>query len=146
MEFELTPSDLHRSVSSDSLLADLLRVARITGKCPVTLDEYFRYGHYKASVIKKRFGSWRKALEEAGVSSACVPPGELLTDLKRVSEYLGRGVLTEEEYDRQGKYSFRTVLRRFGSWHAALEKAGLKSARRPLRDSTLYQPAIKMRL
>jgi hypothetical protein len=51
---------------------------------------------------------------------------ELLDDLKRVADKLGRDNLVTREYDEHGKYSSRTIRNRFGQWENALEKAGLK--------------------
>jgi len=52
---------------------------------------------------------------------------ELLTDLKRVATELGTNALSSREYnDSGGKYNAGTIGARFGSWNAALIKAGLQ--------------------
>lgn len=53
------------------------------------------------------------------------PGQELLDDLKRVALKLGKNSLTKTEYNIPGKYGSSTILRRFGSWNNALQKAGL---------------------
>lgn len=51
---------------------------------------------------------------------------EMLTDIVRVANKLGRDTLTEEEYrNNGGKYHWSTVTRRFGGWVNALQKSGL---------------------
>ena len=50
----------------------------------------------------------------------------LIVDLVRVSQELNKRQITFREYNRCGKYHSSTVAARFGSWHAALEKAGLE--------------------
>jgi hypothetical protein len=44
-----------------------------------------------------------------------------------VSQEIGKKNLTYREYDKAGKYSAGTIAVRLGSWHDALERAGLKS-------------------
>lgn len=51
---------------------------------------------------------------------------DLITDLKKVAKELSKEAITKDEYSKQGKYSGRTLVRRFGSWFKALEKAELK--------------------
>jgi len=49
----------------------------------------------------------------------------LLNELRRVAKKLGKGTLTAREYEKHSKAGVNTILRRFGSWNAALKKAGL---------------------
>jgi 5-methylcytosine-specific restriction endonuclease McrA len=53
----------------------------------------------------------------------------LLDDLKRVAHELGSSTVTIRLYDERGRFSASALQRRFGSWHAALERAGLKKVR-----------------
>jgi len=53
------------------------------------------------------------------------PDAELLDDLKRVSQELPSNTVTKSQYDERGRFSASTLQRRFGSWHGALERAGL---------------------
>ncbi len=55
----------------------------------------------------------------------------LIEDLVVVAKKLNKNSITHEEYNREGKYSSSTYLRRFGSWFNALEKAGLQKTRTP---------------
>jgi len=54
------------------------------------------------------------------------PEQELLDDLKKVADKLGKNNLTSREYDETGKYTSGTIHRRFGTWNKALQKAGLE--------------------
>src|SRR5258708_10735532 len=49
----------------------------------------------------------------------------LIADLVRVSEQLNKKQITFRDYNKAGKFSSSTIATRFGSWHGALEKAGL---------------------
>jgi 5-methylcytosine-specific restriction endonuclease McrA len=55
-----------------------------------------------------------------------VPENELLADLKRVAIVIGGESVTAVIYADKGKFGVNTFLRRFGSWHNALEAAGLQ--------------------
>lgn len=50
---------------------------------------------------------------------------ELLNDLKRVAGLLSRKAVGHREYDKIGKFSYKSYRSRFGSWNQALRKAGL---------------------
>jgi Homing endonuclease associated repeat len=57
------------------------------------------------------------------------PDADLLDDLKRIAVKLGADTVTIREYGEGGRFSASTLQRRFGSWHAALERAGLAKVR-----------------
>ena len=50
---------------------------------------------------------------------------ELIADVKRVAEKLGKNTLTCSEYAPSGKYGIATIQRRFGSWRKVLELCSL---------------------
>lgn len=54
---------------------------------------------------------------------------ELIDDIVRVANFLKKDSVTIDEYNENGEYHATTLTRRFGSWFAALEKAGLKKTR-----------------
>ena len=54
---------------------------------------------------------------------------DVLADLRRCASELGRDTLTMLEYERIGKGHPTSICRRFGSWCAALERAGLGPSR-----------------
>jgi hypothetical protein len=60
-----------------------------------------------------------------GISNA-----ELLADLRRVAELLGKATLRYYEYPDHGRCASRIFETRFGSWNAALRAAGLEVGRR----------------
>lgn len=65
---------------------------------------------------------------------------ELLQDLQRVAKGIDASVLKQRDYNRLGKFSHKVFCRRFGSWNAALEKAGLTpSVQRIISDSELQK-------
>jgi hypothetical protein len=61
-----------------------------------------------------------------------VSDGELIADLKRVASELGKTSVTRTDQNSNGKYHSATIVRRFGSWIVAHEKAGLQNTVTPL--------------
>ncbi|HEY3252085.1 MAG TPA: HNH endonuclease [Ignavibacteria bacterium] len=54
------------------------------------------------------------------------PDRVLIADLKKTAAKNGQGSITYTRYNELGRFSAMTLLKRFGSWNNALEKAGLK--------------------
>jgi hypothetical protein len=70
---------------------------------------------------------------------------ELIADLKRVSRDCDKKKITFRDYGRFGKYHSTTLAARFGSWHAALEKAGLeKSIDRNIPTEELFRNIVEV--
>jgi hypothetical protein len=68
-----------------------------------------------------------------------VPNEELLSDLKIAAAKLGKNSITMDEYDARGSFSSETLRRRFGSWLAATDKAGLARTRNyHIRNEDLF--------
>jgi hypothetical protein len=57
------------------------------------------------------------------------PEAELLADLTRVARLLNSRSLTQAMYRQHGQFSPVTMFKRFGTWNAALKRAGLKASR-----------------
>jgi hypothetical protein len=57
---------------------------------------------------------------------------ELIADVQRVASELGKQSVTRAEQDARGRFHSTTLLRRFGSWFGAIEKAGLEKSRTPM--------------
>ena len=91
--------------------------------------------------VKRRFGSWGKALAAADLSHLFVEahmpyrkkmqPGramsndELIAEMKRVHKIVGKYALTAKEFDGISVTHSDAIRERFGGWHGALEKAGI---------------------
>lgn len=75
-----------------------------------------------------RFGSWRAALEKAGLDTANTiqyTDQELIEYIRALGKKLGRPP-TLQDVRKAGKPSAVTYLYRFGSWYNALKAAGYK--------------------
>ncbi|MBI5100114.1 MAG: HNH endonuclease [Nitrospirae bacterium] len=130
MKYELNP--YNRNVSDTDFLNDLKRVASDIKKDSLSVEEYGKNGKYHPSTIQRRFGSWTKATELAGLQIRKNPKlsgDDLIEDLKRVASVLNKKTITQNEYKSLGKYDSAPLVRVFGSWFGALEKAGLERSR-----------------
>ncbi|MHB1700542.1 MAG: homing endonuclease associated repeat-containing protein [Acidobacteriaceae bacterium] len=56
---------------------------------------------------------------------------ELIADVQRVAAGLGKRSVTMFEQNDHGRFHSSTIWRRFGTWFAVLEKAGLEQTRTP---------------
>jgi 5-methylcytosine-specific restriction endonuclease McrA len=64
---------------------------------------------------------------------------ELLADLQRVAREHSEHGLKQRTYKEVGKFGVTTVIRRFGSWNAAVKAAGLKTTvERKVSDEKLF--------
>ena len=138
MEFELNA--YHRNITEKELLDDLRRVANIYQKNSLTRDEYKKYGIFGINTFTRRFGGWNSALERCGLTVSTkqrdaakanytvssLTDEELIADLLRVSEILGKTQFSSAEYQEKGKYSKDSYFRHFGSWNNALKIANLQ--------------------
>lgn len=123
MTFELETH--HRNTPDADLIADLKSVAIQLDKDKVTLDEYNDYGKYHSSTLTRRFGSWFKCLELAGLkrtrSRLNIPNEELFENLMEVWTKLGRQPKYNDMFKPLSNFSSGTYENRFGSWRSALE-------------------------
>lgn len=124
MKFKLKP--LNQRFSDEELLSDLIRVSKLVGSPTVTKSTYDEHGRHSRGTLSKRFGSWAVALERAGLTPLQpTTNADLIADLQRVANELGRNYISFKEYRRLGRWSERPFVRVFGDWRRALEAAGL---------------------
>lgn len=124
MKFKLRKTA--RGLSNEELLSDLRRVASKLGRDTVTISEYTEHGLGHATTIQRRFRSWVKALEDAGLkpsrSRIGIPNEELFGNLRAVWISLGRQPSYGEIRTPLSQYSAGTYEKRFGSWSQALQQ------------------------
>lgn len=138
MEFIL--NDYHRNLSAEELLNDIKRVASMLNQNTLSREEYRQHGKYSYTTYQKRFGGWNKALLLCGLSLTAQQIGankrkhsnspilenELLSDIRRVAQQLGKTTISSSEYAQFCKYSRDSCFKKFGTWNNALELAGLE--------------------
>jgi|APSaa5957512576_1039674.scaffolds.fasta_scaffold63574_2 hypothetical protein len=122
--------DFLEDYGEEAIAEELRRIAKKLGRNTVTTNDIDVYGRLSYSVINKRFGSLRKALEAAGLQ-----PKRYMnatdSELLKILIELWETMLEKEGRTPQRKdlktFSFPvsgdTYLRRFGSWKKALMRA-----------------------
>ena len=101
------------------------RVATELNKDSVTRDQQDERGRFHSATFFRRFGSWFKALEKAGLQETRnlnITEEELFQDLEETWIKLGRQPRYEEMCAPLSKFSSGTYENRFGTWRKALEK------------------------
>lgn len=74
-----------------------------------------------------------------------ITDSDLLSDLQRVAAQRSESFLKQRTYRELGQYGVMTVIRRFGSWNAAIEAAGLeKTVERNVADEELFSALLEL--
>ena len=124
MKFEL--EEYHRGITDKELLTELKRVASELNKTAVSREENDECGKYGTTTYIRRFGSWFKALEKAGLEKTRTPMNlpeeDLFQNLEEIWIKLGRQPRYAEVQKPFSKYHVGTYENRFGTWRKALEK------------------------
>ncbi len=89
------------------------------------MNEYAEVGMGHSSSVRRRFGSWFRALELAGLQPSRSKYGisneELFDNIRGLWILLGRQPSYSEVKKPDSKYSAGTYEKRFGSWTKSLE-------------------------
>jgi hypothetical protein len=123
MEFKLEKR--HVNVSDKELLDDLVKVAKSLKKDSVYQREYNHKGKFNSVTLCRRFGSWFKALEKAGLKQTKIwgtTDEEYFKNLEEVWVKLGRQPKLNEMKQPLSKYTGDAYRVRFGGWTKALEE------------------------
>lgn len=122
---ELDTEDHRFYITDEDYVKDLQRVSSLLGKDTITFSEYKNHGKYSPSKLAGRFGSWKDALQKAGLAptgyNKSVSDEELLEEIERIWVKLGRQPTTGDIQAGLSKYGLSTYLRHFGTWRKALE-------------------------
>lgn len=120
-------SHMHQHIETEELLMDLKSVAIYLNKDSLSSKEYGKNGKYSVATYFKRFGTWNKALCDAGlksfsrVSSQRLNDEELLKEIECVWIKLGRQPTSTDIKNGISKYSLHAYAEHFGGWRGALD-------------------------
>ncbi len=122
--------DFLADLTNDAILAELRRIASVHDARSVTKSQIDASGRVSYSLINKRFGSLRRALQLAGLQPQRFMKAsdqellEMLVELwERVLEKEGRTPQRKDLASYRFPVSGDTILRRFGSWKRSLIRA-----------------------
>ncbi len=110
----------------EEVIAELQRVANLLGKQNLAQREFTQHGRVSLSSVRGKFGSWRKAIDAAGLETGLhrypkLSDDQLAAEFRRVYELLGK-VPTESEFAANGHFSIMLYLDRFGRWSKAVQR------------------------
>lgn len=131
-----------RHRSEQQLLEDLKTKAKALGRSPSSNEIDADNEMASSETYRKKFGSFNKALEAAGLTTRKV--GELISkptrtrqqlidELRAFGEKIGHPPSAKETKKEPGMASSSTYISEFGNWNAALEAAGF--SKRPVGSS-----------
>ena len=116
-------NDYHRNTSDEELIEDLKYVASLIKQNTVTMEEYNECGHFYCTTLTRRFGSWYKCLELAGLepsrSKIGISNAELFEEIENIWIKLGKQPSYTQMRD-MARFSIGTYEKRFGGWRSAL--------------------------
>jgi hypothetical protein len=126
------------------ILDELRRVAALVADNPLTLARFDALARVSYSLVHQRFGGWRQALDRAGLGhrysgrkvtakqraglARRMSNAALLEELRRLARLKHDAPLTVRDVDRSPCMSRSVLVLRFGSWAAALQRAGLRQS------------------
>ncbi len=127
----MTPEiDFVESYDREAIIRELQRLAGILGKATLSKRDIDSHGRLSSSVVMKRFGSLRTALQESGLTPARFMKAtdeelfSILIELwTQTLEKFGRSPYRRELRAFGFPVSSDTYIRRFGSWKNALVAA-----------------------
>ncbi len=129
-KFELTTLE---NYSDENLLEELRRVAVELNGARITHERFNEHSRVHSTTLRTRFGSWKNALDLAGISEQLAPRLKPLTREAVISclrvyaaEFPGTPV-TQEEIARRLGVDKGSITRKFGKWPDLLCEVGLSS-------------------
>jgi hypothetical protein len=128
--------------SDPEILEEIRRVAASCGTTRLKREDFNKLSRVSSDTIKRRFGGWKEGLEAAGLGHLYGGPAvtakmkaqkgreltdpELLQELVRISLIVGRKDLVVDDINSHSLVGENIFAARFGTFSAALLKAGLE--------------------
>lgn len=127
--------------SDEAIVEELRRVATLVPDGAYLESDFERLGRVGRNTIRRRFGSWFKALHAAGLAhrstnqikargghaSSRMSDDEILSMLRDLAVKLGRNTLTQSDVVQHLPFSDQILRKRWGTIRAAFEAAGLEA-------------------
>lgn len=114
-------------IAEHELLSGIRRVAQQLGKTTISSGEYAQFCKYSKDSCYKKFGTWNRALELAGlepyeqVSGKRIDDEDLLQEIESLWVQLGRQPTATDIRNGYSKYTLNTYSRHFGGWRDTLQ-------------------------
>jgi len=149
IKFELTTLE---SYSDENLLAELRRIAAELNGKRLTIEKFNELSRVNYTTLRRRFGSWKNALDLAGISETIAPRIIPLTRETVIAglrayaaEFPGTPVTQKEIANRLG-VDTGSISRKFGKWPDLLSEVGISSVPlgRRYTDEECYENIVAL--
>ena len=141
--------------SDEALLSELHRIATELKGERLTKRKFDTFARTHSSTLEKRFGSWKNALDLAGISESIAPRINVITREKLVSElqayakeFPDRTSVTQSEIAKRLKVRNTSIAKakKFGTWGKLLIEAGFSSVPHGRRytDEECYENIVAL--
>ena len=121
---QLEKTQLAKRMSDSEVLAEVSAVARKLNKNSVTVTEFNANSRIGVDTLRRRFGSWKKALELAGLGTVVhgrrYSDKECFENLLEVWVKLGRVPKYKEMSSSLSQVGGKAYVVRWGTWNKAL--------------------------
>jgi hypothetical protein len=126
--------------SNNAIIDELRRVAHLVPDRPITASLFSEHSRVDRNTVAHRFGSWVSALKAAGLGDR-LPNGagnhvsrdlsdeQVIQALRDLAAQLGKVTLTVSDVEAHLPFGRATLIRRWGTSHAAFKAAGLLPSR-----------------
>ena len=111
-------------VSESEILDDFKRVSKVLGVQKISQRLYSENGNFDVSTAIRKFGTWNKALEAAGLQTSNVlnvSDEELYKNILNIWQHFGRQPRRADLSKEISYYSQSPYNRRFSTWTNALQ-------------------------
>lgn len=128
MKFELATLEEY---SDDALLKELWRVAENLNGERLTIERFNSLARVHSTTLRYRFGSWRAALDKAGISETVAPRFRVLTReqviqaLRAFAAENPGASITRDQIADTINVDPNNLTRRFGKWERLLDEVGI---------------------
>lgn len=138
--------------SDDALLDELRRVATALNGKRLTHENFNKLSRVHSTTVRYRFGSWKNALDKAGISETIAPRAKTLTReavinaLRAYSKESPNTPVTQAEIARYLGVFNSTISKKFGKWKKLLKEVGISPVPlgRRYTDEECYENIITL--
>lgn len=112
----------------EKIIAEIRRIAQSLNTSQLSSREFNRNSKTSVRMVQYYFGSWKEAVEAAGLKTAprkinvSIPDDQLLQEIIRLTQQLGKKP-TDSQLSWKGKFSIRPYQKRWGSFGNACKIA-----------------------
>lgn len=114
-----------KGMTNDDLLKELLRVSKEIGTPILTVEKFNKHAAISAETVRRRFGSWWKALEEAGLQISNHgkrhSDDDYFENLLKVWTHHGRQPKYREMDENPSSISSGAYEAKWGNWRNSLQ-------------------------